>query len=226
MVYQDHLTKFVQLRLMKTKRALETAYHVLSIFLTFGAPAILQSDNGREFSNQFISEICTMWKDIKMVHGKPRHSQTQGSVKRANQDIQNAWMNDNYTNKCQQIASIEIEEQLEEIAKTFETEEQLEETEHRTPDGKAWVQCPMPSNTLRVHMEYVLIKLVGPKVSWAESRVQGTGECFPPLQSHGKIVEVEIRSVAIYCPFGEFRQANSYCHLCGAQGLGQRQAYF
>ncbi|GFW82213.1 uncharacterized protein TNCV_5056881 [Trichonephila clavipes] len=52
----------------------------------------------------------------------------------------------------------------------------------------------------------------------------GTGEYFPSLQSHGKIVE-EIGGVAIYCPFGEFRRANSYCHLYGAQGLGQRQAY-
>ncbi|GFS84327.1 hypothetical protein TNCV_4605461 [Trichonephila clavipes] len=42
---------------------------------------------------------------------------------------------------------------------------------------------------------------------------KGTGEYFPPLQSHGKIVEVEIGGVAIYRPFGEFRQANSYCHL-------------
>ncbi|XP_055924524.1 KRAB-A domain-containing protein 2-like [Argiope bruennichi] len=102
MVYQDHLTKFVQLRPLKTKRAEEVAYRVLPIFLTFGAPAILQSDNGREFSNQVISEICAMWKDVKIVRGKPRHSQTQGSVERANQDIQNmltAWMNDNNTNK-------------------------------------------------------------------------------------------------------------------------------
>ncbi|GFU12864.1 KRAB-A domain-containing protein 2 [Trichonephila clavipes] len=46
MVYQDHLTKFVQLRPLKAKRAEEVAYHVLSIFLTFGSPAILQLDNG------------------------------------------------------------------------------------------------------------------------------------------------------------------------------------
>ncbi|GFW13428.1 KRAB-A domain-containing protein 2 [Trichonephila clavipes] len=57
MVYQDHLTKFVQLRPLKTKRAEEVAYHVLSIFLTFGTPAILQSDNGREFSNQ-VRNMC------------------------------------------------------------------------------------------------------------------------------------------------------------------------
>ncbi|GFT21455.1 uncharacterized protein TNCV_2307131 [Trichonephila clavipes] len=98
--------------------------------------------------------------------------------------------------------------------------------EHRTPDRKNWVRCSMPPNTLRVHTEYVLVKSVGLKVLWAESRVQGTGEYFHSLQSHGKIVEVEIGGVAIYRPFGEFRRANSYCHLYRAQGLGQRQAYF
>ncbi|GFU15599.1 hypothetical protein TNCV_1170981 [Trichonephila clavipes] len=35
------------------------------------------------------------------------------------------------------------------------------------------------------------------------------------------IVEVEIGGVVIYLPFGEFRRANSYCHLYGAQGQGQ-----
>ncbi|GFU85232.1 uncharacterized protein TNCV_2385391 [Trichonephila clavipes] len=98
--------------------------------------------------------------------------------------------------------------------------------EHRTPGRKAWVRCPMPPNTLRIHTEYVFVKSVGPKVLWAESRMQGTGEYFHPLQSHGKIVEVEIGGVAFYRPFGEFRRAKSYCHLYGAQGLGQRQAYF
>ncbi|GFV23976.1 hypothetical protein TNCV_207271 [Trichonephila clavipes] len=51
---------------------------------------------------------------------------------------------------------------------------------------------------------------------------------YPPSThgSRGKIVEVEIGGVAVYRPFGEFRRANSYCHLHGAQGLGQRQAYF
>nr|XP_034194771.1 KRAB-A domain-containing protein 2-like [Osmia lignaria] len=100
LVYQDHLTKFVQLRPLKTKTAKEC--HLLHIFLTFGAPAILHSDNGREFINRFVSELCAMWKDIKKVHGKPHHSRIQGSVERANQDIQNmltAWMNDNDSKK-------------------------------------------------------------------------------------------------------------------------------
>ncbi|GFV17141.1 uncharacterized protein TNCV_3633041 [Trichonephila clavipes] len=84
----------------------------------------------------------------------------------------------------------------------------------------------MPPNTLRVHTENVLFESVGPKVLWAESRVQGTGEYFPPIQFHGKIVEMEIGGGAIYRPFGEFLQAKLYCCLYGAQCLGQRQAYF
>ncbi|GFW92647.1 uncharacterized protein TNCV_519641 [Trichonephila clavipes] len=81
--------------------------------------------------------------------------------------------------------------------------------EHRTPNRKAWVRCPMPPNTLRVHTEYVLVKSVGPEVLWAESHVQGTGEYFPPLQFHTKIMKVEIGGVTIYRPFGKFRRANT-----------------
>ncbi|GFW06043.1 uncharacterized protein TNCV_4478371 [Trichonephila clavipes] len=77
---------------------------------------------------------------------------------------------------------------------------------------------------LTTFTEYVLIKSVGTKVLWADSRVKGTGEYFPPLQFHAKIVNVEIGGVAIYRPFGEFHRANSYWHLYGGQG--QRQAYF
>lgn len=101
-VYQDHLTKFVQLRALKSKRAEEVAYHLIDIFTIFGAPSVLQSDNGREFSNKIVEEACAMWPDLKIVHGKPRHSQTQGSVERANQDIENmlsSWLESNHTSK-------------------------------------------------------------------------------------------------------------------------------
>ncbi|GFW69041.1 uncharacterized protein TNCV_2919391 [Trichonephila clavipes] len=64
----------------------------------------------------------------------------------------------------------------------------------------------MPPNILHVHTEYVLVKSVSPKVLWAESRVQGTGEYFPPLQFHAKIVDVEIGGVAIYHPSGNFAE--------------------
>ncbi|GFX18973.1 uncharacterized protein TNCV_322781 [Trichonephila clavipes] len=82
----------------------------------------------------------------------------------------------------------------------------------------------MPDTTKYPPCTHVLVKSEVPKVLWAESRVQGTGEYFLPLQFHDKIVEVQIGDVAIYRPFREFRRANSYCHLYGAQV--QQQASF
>lgn len=52
LVYQDHLTKYIQLKALKTKTAKEVAYNLIDIFTQFGSPCILQSDNGREFANQ------------------------------------------------------------------------------------------------------------------------------------------------------------------------------
>jgi hypothetical protein len=72
----------------------------MEIFCIFGAPFILQSDNGREFSNKIIEAFKDLWPGLKLVHGKPRHSQSQGSVERSNQDVRDmlvAWMLDNKT---------------------------------------------------------------------------------------------------------------------------------
>ncbi|KAK4326939.1 hypothetical protein Pmani_002543 [Petrolisthes manimaculis] len=79
MVYQDHLTKFIVLRPLTSKRAAEVAYQLLDIFLLFGAPQILQSDNGSEFTAQVIEELKLLWPSLIMVHGKPRHPQSQGA---------------------------------------------------------------------------------------------------------------------------------------------------
>jgi hypothetical protein len=105
LVYQDHLTKFCFLKALKTKRMEEVAYNLLDIFTIIGAPNILHSDNGREFCNQVITELSTLWSDIKLVHGRPRHSQSQGSVERANRDIEemlSGWLTDNKTTKWSQ----------------------------------------------------------------------------------------------------------------------------
>ncbi|KAI1712428.1 integrase core domain-containing protein [Ditylenchus destructor] len=87
MVYQDHLTKFVVLDALATKTAAEVARNLIKIFATFGVPKILHSDNGREFANKVVSEVVRQWPICRIVHGKPRHSQSQGSVERANRDI-------------------------------------------------------------------------------------------------------------------------------------------
>lgn len=86
--YQDHSTKFLYLRPLKTKQAVEVAFELLKIFLEQGAPFILQSDNGREFTAGIIKELVTLWPECKIIHGRPRHLQSQGFVERSNQDVE------------------------------------------------------------------------------------------------------------------------------------------
>ena len=50
--YQDQGVKLYDNAALESKRACAVAYALLEIFTRIGAPAILQSDNGREFSGQ------------------------------------------------------------------------------------------------------------------------------------------------------------------------------
>lgn len=100
--YQDHNTKFIHLRPIRTKEASEVATELLKIFLEFGTPHILQSDDCKEFTDSIIEEMVKMWPECKIKHGTPRHPQTQGSIERSNQDVENmlrAWMRDNNSTK-------------------------------------------------------------------------------------------------------------------------------
>lgn len=81
---QDQLTKFVQWRAVKSKHAEEVANHLIDIFTICGASSVPQSGNGRDFSNQIVEEAYAMRPNLKIVTGKPRHSQIQGSVEHAN----------------------------------------------------------------------------------------------------------------------------------------------
>lgn len=74
--------KFAQLQSLKTKTVREIIHHHLQIFFTFGSPALLNSDNDKEFNNRVTIKLYTMWKDIKIVHRKPHHYQTQATFER------------------------------------------------------------------------------------------------------------------------------------------------
>ena len=98
--YIEYLTKFHILRPLKSKTAVEVARELLHIFLDFGAPHVLQSDNGREFTAEVIRELSTLWPQMMLVNGRPRHPQSQGSVERSNGEMKNkitTWMRDNNT---------------------------------------------------------------------------------------------------------------------------------
>lgn len=50
---------------------------------------ILQSDNGREFVNYVLDELKPLWLEcIIFVRGRPKQSQSQESIERANQNVE------------------------------------------------------------------------------------------------------------------------------------------
>ena len=82
MVYQDRLTNLCILRPLTSKRAPEVAYQLLDIYLLLGAPSILQSNNGSEFTAQVICilrpltskrapEVAYQLLDIYLLLGAP-----------------------------------------------------------------------------------------------------------------------------------------------------------
>lgn len=95
LVVQDHLTKFLCLRPLISKEAVNVASELFHIFCTFGAPSILQTDNGTEFKNQLLQQFQDIWPEIEIRHGRPRHPQSRGSIESANKTIKNmltAWL--------------------------------------------------------------------------------------------------------------------------------------
>jgi len=56
----------------------EVAYQLMDIFYMFGAPFLLENNNGHKFANKIIQNLADMWPGMKLVHGKLRHSQSQG----------------------------------------------------------------------------------------------------------------------------------------------------
>jgi hypothetical protein len=76
-VIRDHFSKFTILRALPYKRPEGIAQVLFDMFALLGCPAILQSDNGREFVNRVVNEVLKLWPGCKFVHGRPRHPQSQ-----------------------------------------------------------------------------------------------------------------------------------------------------
>lgn len=98
LVYEDRATKFVVLKPLASRRADEVAYRLLDVFALLGAPSVLQSGDGREFSGEVIENLRDAWPELKLVHGRSRGS---GGEERAGRDdvekMIAAWMEDSRT---------------------------------------------------------------------------------------------------------------------------------
>ena len=83
---------------MKSKEAKNVASFLFEIFMTFGAPRILHSDNGKEFAAQIIKDLIALYPKIVIINGRPRHPQSQGLVEKGNDILEmklSAWLEDN-----------------------------------------------------------------------------------------------------------------------------------
>ena len=78
LVYHDHFAKFIQLRPLKNKCAVEVADVLEDIFCELSISYILQSDNGREFKNNILYSLINENRpNTKILHGKPRYPEMQ-----------------------------------------------------------------------------------------------------------------------------------------------------
>jgi hypothetical protein len=81
---RDHFSRFSWAKPLKTKESAIIASILYEIFCQFGPPLILQSDNGGEFTSNIIKCLTDIWPGLKIIHGRPRHPQSQGLVERGN----------------------------------------------------------------------------------------------------------------------------------------------
>lgn len=71
---------------LRGKGAKDVTRALISFVYTYGAPRILQSDNGKEFNNADLTEVLNEFKILKM-NGRPYHPQSQGRVERFNRTV-------------------------------------------------------------------------------------------------------------------------------------------
>lgn len=85
--WKDVFSKLSLLRPIKNKTAECVRDVLLELITTVGPPTKLQSDNGSEFKNELVDNLCTEF-NITRSYGRAYHPQANGNVERANGDAQ------------------------------------------------------------------------------------------------------------------------------------------
>ncbi|CAF4744594.1 unnamed protein product, partial [Rotaria socialis] len=94
LVYQDYLTKFTQLRPLKSKSPAELGTTLMDIFCIFGPPLVLQSSADLHVENSAIQQTLeAVWPGIRLYQDDS--SQWRETAKIRNEQIRSmiaAWM--------------------------------------------------------------------------------------------------------------------------------------
>ena len=83
----DHFSKFHLLAPLVQKTQADVNLALSNMFSIIGIPAILHTDNGSEFGA--LDRLLQQWPGSSdIIHGRPRHPQSQGLVERGNRVLE------------------------------------------------------------------------------------------------------------------------------------------
>ena len=85
---KDCFSKYCWLTPLESKEALPISRVLDKIFHDHGAPKFLHSDNGSEFVNTVVKDVCNTF-GVRMKQGRPYHPQSQGQVENLNRRVKN-----------------------------------------------------------------------------------------------------------------------------------------
>jgi hypothetical protein len=86
-VATEYVTKWPEARPIPTKSAIEVATFIYEeILCRHGCPREILSDQGREFCNEVVNQLCQNFR-VKHALSSPYHPQTNGLVERFNQTL-------------------------------------------------------------------------------------------------------------------------------------------
>ena len=84
--FLEHFTEFYWGFLIKDKKT-ETILKYLKLFIQINKrPKIIQCDNAKEFTNKIIEEYAEK-ENVIIIHSRPRHPQTNGSLERYHAEV-------------------------------------------------------------------------------------------------------------------------------------------
>lgn len=89
LVCVDYLTRYVETTALPSATASEVAHFFLhSIILRHGAPRVVISDRGRQFTADIVEELLRLCGS-QYRHSTPYHPQTNGLTERTNRTLTN-----------------------------------------------------------------------------------------------------------------------------------------
>ena len=85
---KDCFTKYCWLNSLESKEALPISRILSKIYHDHGPPKLLHTDNGSEFVNMTVKDVCSRY-NIRMKQGRPYHPQSQGQIENLNRRVKN-----------------------------------------------------------------------------------------------------------------------------------------